>query len=331
MQHPAGEPAASRSVPFRFQTTLWALLVPLAITAVAIALAWSWRDELPDPVASHWGGDGPDGFAPLSQGLWILGAIVVPFSLFVWALGFFAGRAAAVRRIAAFFGVFFAVAICGVIVGSLWIQRGLADATQAGGVGGVTVAAFGGGTLLGAGAAWLTPGDEPLPTSAPVPAGAPRAPVNLAEERWRGIVLFPRPWAFAGVGVAFAAAMGLVTRSWGTVLALGLVVVLLCASLLRWTVTVDRRGLVARSLLPFPRTVVPLDEVESAEVVRISPLRDFGGWGYRVGGGGRVGIAIRAGEAILVRRTGERELVVTVDGAERAAALLNTLADRSRR
>jgi hypothetical protein len=39
---------------------------------------------------------------------------------------------------------------------------------------------------------------------------------------------------------------------------------------------------------------------------------------------------VRAGEAILIHRTGGRQLLVTIDDATTGAALLNTLADRSR-
>jgi hypothetical protein len=85
-----------------------------------------------------------------------------------------------------------------------------------------------------------------------------------------------------------------------------------------------------RSSLGRPRIVVPLDEVVRAEVVEVSPVAEFGGWGYRVGRAGRVGIVLRSGQALQVERTGGRSLVVTVDDADTAAALLNTLAARSR-
>ena len=59
-------------------------------------------------------------------------------------------------------------------------------------------------------------------------------------------------------------------------------------------------------------------------------MAEFGGWGYRVGRGGRVGVVLRTGEALQVQRTGGRAFVVTVDDAATGAALLNTLAARSR-
>lgn len=323
-------PATTPPVPHRLATAVWTLVVPLAVLAGGLALAWSWRDELPDPVATHWSDDGVDGFGSASSTLWVLVAIVVPFSLFMWLVGRFAGRTAAVRRLAAFFGVWFAVTMTVVLVGSLAVQRGLTDAHDVGGLGAVLGIGFGAATVLGAIAAVAVPRDAPLPTTAPIPADLPRAHLaGTAGASWTGQVSFAHPGVAAAIAIALLVALGWLTRSWETVvptaLALGL-----AGLLLRWTVTVDRHGLTARAVLPWPRTVIPLDEVVSAEVVTVEPWGEFGGWGYRVGPGGRAGIVLRRGEALLVRRTGGRELVVTVDGASRGAALLNTLAERSR-
>ena len=71
-------------------------------------------------------------------------------------------------------------------------------------------------------------------------------------------------------------------------------------------------------------------ELVRADVRDVRPFREFGGWGWRVGRGGRVGVVLRAGESLLVERTGGRSVVVTVDGARAAAGLVNSLADRSR-
>ena len=46
---------------------VWPPLTALALVAVAAVVAWSWRGDLPDPVASHWssGSAAPDRFMPL--------------------------------------------------------------------------------------------------------------------------------------------------------------------------------------------------------------------------------------------------------------------------
>ncbi len=325
---------APRVVPrrsHRLATTVWTLVVPLAVLAVAVGLALSWRHELPNPVASHWGAAGPDGFSSLDGTLTVMVVTVPVLTLTLWLVGLLAGRTSMVRRWVAFMAVWFAVFICALIVGSLAVQRGLADAHEAPGLGVVIAVALAGAVLLGSLAAAATPADAPLPATGPVPPDAPRArSAGTAGASWTGIVAFTRPWLAAAVGAAIVAAIALLTRSVGLTLPIAAVLGLTGLTLGPWTVTVDERGLTVRTLVPRPRTVVPLDEVESAEVVHVDPIRDFGGWGYRVGRSGRTGIVLRPGEAILVHRSGGRELVVTVDDAHRGAALLNTLAERSR-
>jgi len=181
------------------------------------------------------------------------------------------------------------------------------------------------------GAAWATPGDGHRPSTTPVPDDAPRLPLpDGGTASWVRHLRWGNPMWFVLATVTFAAAMGAVTRSWWFAVALTVVLVPVLVAANAWTVTVDRRGLIARSLLPRPRVIVPLDEIEDARVVTVEPLREFGGWGVRAGLGGRVGVILRRGEALEVRRTGNRGVVVTVDDAATAAAVLNTLAARTR-
>ena len=316
-------------VTHRLATTVWALVVPVGVLGIGVGLALSWRDALPDPVASHWGATGVDGFMSLGGTLVVLAVGTGALALLAWLIGLLAGRTASTRRAAAGLGTGFAAFLCVLVVGSLAVQRGLTDAHQAPGLGWLPGAALAGGLVLGAAAAVAVPGDAPLPATGPVPAGAPRA--GTAGDSWTGIVAFTRPWLAAAIGAAVVAALALLTRSVALTLPIALVLGVVGLTLGPWTVTVDERGLTARTVLPRPRTVVPLDEVESAEVVHVDPVRDFGGWGYRVGRGGRVGVVLRPGDAILVHRSGGRELVVTVDDARRGAAVLNALAGRARR
>jgi hypothetical protein len=108
-------------------------------------------------------------------------------------------------------------------------------------------------------------------------------------------------------------------------------VAILALLALTWSarVVVDADGLRVASLgLTWSR--VPVERVASAEAGAVSPLREFGGWGWRMGRDGRRGYVTRAGEALVVHRIGEPDVVVTVDGAAGAAAALNTLVARVR-
>lgn len=329
-----GATAGTRStspVPHRGPSTAWTLGGPALIVAVTTAVALSWSGDLPDPVATHIGPTGePDNFGPLLPHVLAPGGIVMAFGLFMWSVAYFAGRAAFVRRIAAMAAVWFAGMLMGTVLGSLALQRGLADATDTPSTDGVVAIAFAAASVLGVAAAYLIPGDAPQPTRAPVPPGAPTLDLDPDEQvtwvRDAGQRAF---LIISAVAVAGTTAMAAAFDTWGVAL-IGVAVAALMAAVMRWTVVVDRRGLTVRSLLRRPRVVVPLDEVLQASVSNVRPLVEFGGWGLRVGRRGRVGVVVRAGEALEVERTGGRVFVVTVDDAATAAALLNSLAARSR-
>ncbi len=85
-----------------------------------------------------------------------------------------------------------------------------------------------------------------------------------------------------------------------------------------------------RSIAGVPCFTVALSEVAESSVVEVHPMKDFGGWGLRGNFKGQFGVIQRAGEALEVRRGDGSKFVVTVDEADVAAALLNTLADRVR-
>ena len=118
------------------------------------------------------------------------------------------------------------------------------------------------------------------------------------------------------------------TRTISTVV-LGLALALV-AAMFSWVVRVDGAGLSIRSALGVPRTRIPLDEMVQARATTVQCLAEFGGWGWRTAMDGRTGILLRSGEALEVTRTGGGVFLVTVEDAETAAALLNTLADRAR-
>ncbi|MGW1181245.1 DUF1648 domain-containing protein, partial [Streptomyces drozdowiczii] len=120
----------------------------------------------------------------------------------------------------------------------------------------------------------------------------------------------------------------LFTATWPAALP-ALVLGLLLATFSRPYVTVDRRGITVSGLLPWPRVRVPLDRIEAASSRDISPLTEYGGWGYRIRPG-RTGVMIRSGEGIVARLASGRDFAVTVDDSATGAALLNTLIDQRR-
>ena len=318
-------------VPHRAVTTLVTLGIPVVVVLAGVAVAMSWREVLPDPIAIHWGSDGADGYGDLTSHLTAMVGVTLAMAMFMWAVGFFAGRDAMTRRLAGGTSAWFAVFMTGLLVGSLASQRGLSDAAEAGPIGAVLAWSLAAACLVGALVAALTPADRAAPATTPIPADAPK--VHLAESgqaAWiRDATVGGARWFLVAVAVAMAA-MVAISREWAVVVILIFVFALLGIMLARWTVTVDRTGLTVRPLIRHPRIQVPLSEILGAEVVTVRAIAEFGGWGLRTGAAGRTGLILRSGPALQVTRTGGRTFVVTVDDAQTGAALLNTLAARAR-
>ena len=137
------------------------------------------------------------------------------------------------------------------------------------------------------------------------------------------------PWRAAGVLIV--SVLGLLAVVWVALSGLPwvLVIVPALAALLLGTyaarVVIDQSA--ARASLRLTWLKVALDDIDHASVGTVSPIREFGGWGSRVAIDGRRGYVTRAGEALIVRRLGQSDVVVTLEGEE-AAAVPNTLAPR---
>jgi hypothetical protein len=92
-------------------------------------------------------------------------------------------------------------------------------------------------------------------------------------------------------------------------------------------VTVWEDGVrVVAGVFRLPVLRVPLDAVAEARVEEVRPGA-FGGYGYLRKGGRRC-LVVRAGPGLLLRRRAGRDVMVTVEGAEEGAALLNGLIAR---
>ncbi|WP_136520490.1 DUF1648 domain-containing protein [Cellulomonas telluris] len=325
--HPA---APAGPVPHRASSVLLCGVVPLVVVAAAAGVALSWAPDLPDPVAIHWGPSGVDGFDTLPRLLLGTGAVALVLAAGALVLAVVAGRQASVRRLCAGMATGLSVGLSALVLGVLHAQRGLTDARDVGDVGAAVTAMLVGGLVAGALAAWATPGDRALPADRPVDPDAPRVPLAEHERAaWTRTASGSTVLVAGGAAVLLVAGLA-VTMPMPALWLLVVVLAALLGAMSVFRVRVDAAGLTARSALGWPTLRVPLDEVEEARTVTVDPFADFGGWGYRVGAQGRVGVVLRRGEGLEVRRTGGRAMVVTVDDAATAAALLNTLADRSR-
>lgn len=311
------------------------VIVPLLIAAASVVAMLVALPDLPDPVAVHWGPSGaPDRFGTPLGPILLVGVAVLAFSAFAFVMARVQHTVNA--RIVLAAAPFLATVLGVITAGGLILQRGLADAHDTPSILPVVLVGFGAGIALAVAAWFGLPAADPAPEPdhADLPTldlGADERAVwfqRLEPARWLGILLVVLG-AAAVVGGGVAVWIAGSTAVLVVYLLVMAFLVLASVSSLFWTVRIDSRGLVARSALGFPRLAVPVDDVESAVSVAEGATRDFGGWGLRWAGRGRLGIILRSGPALEVRRRSGGSLVITVAHSERAAALLNSLARRA--
>lgn len=317
--------------------TLVGVVVPAVIGAIGLVLIALSMPDLPDPIAIHWGVNGqPDGFGSVWTTLWVIPVIVLGFAALCLPLA--RSRepgVTTVQRLVLATGPFLATLVTVIIAGSVVIQRGLDDARDAPsivplmGIGLVAGLALGALALLVLPPATADPDTQPRDTPLLELSPTERAVwfQRIAPARWLStLLLVVAVVAIGGGGLA----LWFFAPLWAFLVfvVVETLAALLVATTMFWRVRVDASGFAATAGPGWPRYEIPLDEVESCAVITVNPVRDFGGWGIRWGGKGRLGIITRTGSALEVRRTDGRRLVVTVSRPEQGAALLNSLAQR---
>lgn len=312
----------ARFAPTR-RATLVAWLLAVLMTAGGAALLLAVRDSLPEQIAAHWGSGGkPDRFAGFTETL-ITGAALTFLSAAVpLALSFLIDRST--RNITAGLAAGLATGVGTLSFGSAYVQRD-AGGTDLPGLLLVVSLAIGLGVGLLVGLLGR-PARPVLHERPPVPASAPRADVPAgARVSW-----------VSGTPVAAGTLIGLlvplvvlcgylaVTESPWLWLLIAPVAVL-AVGMIRARVIIDDQGLRVVGFGFVTWSHVPLDRVSSAEAGQVRVIKDFGGWGWRVGRDGRRAYVSRSGEALVVHRLDEPDVLVTLDQADQAARVLNTL------
>jgi hypothetical protein len=313
---------------------LVAVVLPVAIAVVAIALQLAWLPSLPEQIATHWSfADVPDGFGPA----WTSPALVGGITLLASVLGGLlivratpADGPSVTQKLLAAVILGLVALISTMTSGTLAIQ--LPGGTGAdGGVLPIVLGSVGAAVALGVVGWFATPR-----TNVVAPEGRPAAPVAVSageQVAWIGTAAYGLPMLLGLIGLVIAG-LGLsiylliVTGIWFMLL----IPVVLGLALLGtgwWRVRADADGLTVRGLLGRPLYRVPLGTIQSAGTIAVTPLGEFGGWGIRFGRGRRLGIITRSGEALEVQLRDGRAIVVTVDDAATAAGVLTALAARS--
>lgn len=340
------------------------VLAPLALLGAALILNAMWLPQLPDPVAMHWNSRGEvDGtgarWTVLVQPL-IGVLIVVTFAAVVLlssrggadggtlqqrlarinapepeTVPLAPGQWSNTARILGAIALGMGGMIAFLSITTSAVQRGLDDAMQAPDVGWAALWGFvtlGVLTALG----WFL---QPRVVSPHANATAPHAVALPASARaaWFGTASMTRAGRIA-VGVSnvlvVAVAIVMVSRTprngddavgvWIVVVVAVLVIVASGATVV-FRVHIGAHGVRVRSLWGWPNTHIALDDISRVDVATVHPFAEFGGWGWRTGLDGRRGVVMRTGPALQVTQRDGRIFVVTVDGADQAAQVLEGL------
>ncbi|MEU5420018.1 hypothetical protein [Streptomyces sp. NPDC020667] len=304
---------------------------PLVCAAVVLWVFLSVRDRLPGRIASHIGpGGNADGFSGQGSFLGVAWGVLLGDGVLFGALVYFTRPGNGGQRVLAVIGGAVAVLTGWLATAVLLANTGVHDASSVTLPGAQAALAFGAAALYAA-VGWAACGkDEGADSDSGPSADASRLALGDSEIAGWSRVAGSRVLPLTGVLVFASGVVVGVAAGWLSALSLFLIGAAMTL-LTGVRVTADRRGLtVTPSTVPWPRINVPLQRIAEAGHRPVKPLRDFGGWGYRVRSGAS-GVVLRSGDAISVRLTTGSEFVVTVDDAATAAALLNTLADRERR
>ncbi len=280
-------------------------IVTLAVTVAPWVMA---RNQLPDPIAIHWGTTGvPNGSAPCWVGL------AAPLAL--WAAAWLPWLTLRRRARDAAWLLPSGVGLSVFVAAISWLT---VDANRHA------------GTWTDAGHLSMTAGIVALAAAfiaaaATMPVAhhlSPTTPKDASSQEWH-----QRTWSGALVLALAGSLLAVVLAGVASGMQLYVVGVLVvvgsaAAVLIRTTVSVDDAGFVV-SFGPWgwPQRRVPLENIAHATTVDVQPAR-YGGWGYRRRRE-QTAIVLRAGTGIeVVTHTG-RNLVVTVDHADVGAARIN--------
>ncbi|MFJ8214950.1 DUF1648 domain-containing protein [Streptomyces sp. NPDC096033] len=302
----------------------------VGVLAVLAALPFAASGRLPDRLATHWGGGAPDGSMPLWAAALLPALVWAVLVLSIAVAGRRGGSPSGPWVGASLLsgGVFLAGAQASIVRANL-DRTDWRDAAAVGaGVAITAVVAVAAGAL-----GWLAGRHAELPTAPARPAEGGVMEIPAGERRvW--LSRLSNPWLHligaitglvAAAGTA-AAAGGLIGVQWAliTPFAFASLGMFAFASV---QARVTEAGLeVAFGPLGWPTRRWAVGDIESARVENRRPAQ-VGGWGYRLSGLGTT-VMLRSGECLVIHPRKGSEFAVTVDDAERGAALLNALASK---
>ncbi|MDO5093982.1 MAG: DUF1648 domain-containing protein [Propionibacteriaceae bacterium] len=312
-------------------TVVGGLVVTLLAGGGAL-VTWLNLPGLPERVAWHWGPSGPDSYGSPGVAWAFISIVSLGLPLALVFGGFVTRQSRFLSPVAGALAALLAVGLQGMLL----MQRGSIGAEPTAMtlvwplLGGMAL-----GAIVGVGL-WLPLRFRGESVPVELAAASPRLEVDdEVRVAWIGRTSTSRATT-VGLAVGCVACLiplgvALATGFWALLLVafLPMLIMVVIALIFAAGVTIDARGVRVRGAGVLPVVTIPLAEISSASVVEVRPLRDFGGWGMRVGRGLRQGF-ITAGGAGLQLERGEAAppFVITLRDAPAAAAVFNTLLAR---
>jgi hypothetical protein len=312
-----------------------AVVAPLLLAIVGVLVTVELAATGPARIATHWGFSGqPNGFGSPYTYPVLIAAVSVAIIVLLGGTTVLAAHRAPFTVMLKVLGItptWITVLLSVGLGGALLEQRTTASVSAAPNPGLALIIGAVAASVLAAAAWFLFPRAEKSPTEKDI---VTVAPVQLADgERasWIRRTSASRTIlaVFIAIGLVLGAAEILVLLStagqfwWFSFIPVVVLVILL--SNLAFTVRVDSRGVRIRSVVGFPSIWIPLTNIESANVVDVLAFSQYGGWGVRFNLNGRLGIILRSGQALEIHRKRGIVVVITIDDATTAAALINGL------
>ncbi|WOC13501.1 DUF1648 domain-containing protein [Gordonia sp. MP11Mi] len=308
-------------------------VTPALVTLIAVVVQAMAIAELPAEVAVHWNASG-DADRWGSPWTMVIGAIVVGLvSIGVSAVNYRQlreGTPGGTFRWVSTASAALATATAVIFAGTLVAQTDGDTASPVSLIGIAAIAAL----LVGA-VGWYV-----QPTDPPAEPGRRVEPMGLApggRAVWlhtvtasRGIlVVTALIFVFALICMLVAWMNGGSTSALWAAIAIVVITIAAISTIVAYHVRIDSTGLTVRSIAGLPRWHVPAHDIEDVSVIDVRAIGDFGGYGIRFSRG-RMGIVLRSGTAVAITRTNSRPLVITIDDAATAAALLAAVSMRAR-
>lgn len=322
--HPtsSNNPESTPSMNARRPLAFAMLIAPLIITAASVTVMLLVGGDLSREVVIHWGPNGADGWGPAWTYPVLAAAIGVALPVIMW-LSMRGTRtvtwtAVVLAALMMWLTTFLGVSLTAALI------------VQPGDIGVWFLVAAVVGLVPAAPAMLWLPREEATPSD---PTELPQVTLAPGEVAAWSRKVYPAPvfyWVMSLVFVLTLAVSIFATvvsdgRAWPIFLVPALLLVLFLL-MPGWRVSAGPTGLTVRGLAGFPVFRVAITDIADATAVDLQPMAEFGGWGIRwalsPSGKSRTGIVVRAGEALQVTRQSGKQLLVTVDEAATAAAVL---------